>query len=300
MARALVRLLPFEMAILGLFEFAFLFALTFMMLTSGGRTLLLDSTDLPRDCLVLAVMLAVTIAGTAATIGLYRPEICLDRRRFLLSGTIAALLAFPAILMVGGAYRMTLSGEHVIWLARILAIWLPFLLLVRFVLSAVAARMRVTRRVLIVGTGARATQLRRRLAAKRHGLFEAMATYAGDQVDGDTIRGDAGAARARGDAIQERPDSGRVGGLSARLLRDWRVWGIVIAEDETEPHAHADLLDNKLRGVPVFSDLSFQEHHLGRIELAAIDANCCSPTAFRTARCRARSSASSIFPWAWC
>ena len=96
MARALVQLLPFEMAILGLFEFAFLFALIFVMLTAGGHGILLESTDLPRDCLVLAAMLAVTIAGTAATIGLYRPEVCLDRRRFLICGTLAALLAFPA------------------------------------------------------------------------------------------------------------------------------------------------------------------------------------------------------------
>jgi len=81
MARALVQLLPFEMAMLGLFEFAFLFALTFVMLTAGGPTLLLESTDLPRDCLVLAAMLAVTIAGTAATIGLYRPDCLLYTSR---------------------------------------------------------------------------------------------------------------------------------------------------------------------------------------------------------------------------
>ncbi len=182
MARALVQLLPFEMALLGLAEFGFMFALTFDMLTSGGQALL-QSSDLPRDCLVLAAMLALTIAGTAATIGLYRPEVCLDRRRFLQCGTIAALLAFPAILLVSGAYRMTLSGEHVVWLARLLAIWLPCVLLVRFGLSAVAARMPVTRRLLIVGSGTRAMQLRGRLMAKRHGLFEPMLATDGWRSD---------------------------------------------------------------------------------------------------------------------
>ncbi len=256
MARALVQLLPFEMAILVLFEFAFLFALTFAMLSSGGPTLLLESTDLPRDCIILAAMLAVTIAGTAATIGLYRPEVCLDRRRFMLCGTIAALLAFPAILLVSGAYSMTLSGEHIVWLARLLAIWLPFVLLVRFILSAVAARMPVTRQVLILGTGARAVRLRRRLAGKRHGLFEPIVPR-----DEDSFLGEMSLV------------AGAPGGILARAVRDRRVWGIVIAEEETPLRTHAALLDNKLRGVPVFSDLSFQERHLGRIELDAIDNN---------------------------
>jgi len=270
MTRALVQLLPFEMAILGLIEFGFMFALTFMMLTSGGQALL-QSTDLPHDCLVLAAMLALTIAGTAATIGLYRPEVCLDRRRFLQCGTIAALLAFPAILLVSGACRMKLSGEHVAWLARLLIIWLPFVLLVRFGLSAVAARMPVTRRVLIVGSGTRAMQLRRRLTAKRHGLFEPMLATVGLAI-GDAAS--AYAARPTGrEAGKECPNAAREGGLSAHLVREWRVWGIVIAEDIPAPHTHDALLDNKLRGVPVYSDLSFQEQHLGRIELDAIDAN---------------------------
>jgi lipopolysaccharide/colanic/teichoic acid biosynthesis glycosyltransferase len=312
MARALVQLLPFEMALLGLVEFGCMFALTFMMLTSGGQALL-QSTDLPRDCLVLAAMLALTIAGTAATIGLYRPEVCLDRRRFLLCGTIAALLAFPAILMVSGAYRMTMSGEHVVWLARLLAIWLPFVLLVRLGLSAVAARMPVTRRVLIIGNGPRAMQLRRRLTAKRHGLFEPMLATGGPATDGPATGGPAtdgpatggpatgGATTAYAPAIlevaglkiagpkvgglkvagleaagevrNEGPDAAPARRFSAHLVRERRIWGIVIADDEPAPEIHAALLHNKLRGIPVYSDLSFQEHHLGRIELDAIDTN---------------------------
>jgi lipopolysaccharide/colanic/teichoic acid biosynthesis glycosyltransferase len=281
MARALVQFLPLEMALLGLIEFALLFALTFAMLTAGGQPLLLDSTDLPHDCLVLAVMLAVTIAGTAATIGLYRPEVCLDRRRFLLCGTIAALLAFPAILLVSGAYRMTLSGEHVVWLARLLAIWLPFVLLVRFGLSTLASRMPVTRLVLIVGEGDRAARLRRRLTARPRGLFEPVAlpvTLSAPPptvgVSGGTSAGGAdGVSFWRGGAGQGRSDAGPAALLSPGFVRDRRIWGIVIAAGEPAPDTHGALLDNKLRGVPVFSDLSFHEHHLGRIELDAIDAN---------------------------
>jgi sugar transferase (PEP-CTERM system associated) len=263
MTRALGQLLPFEMALLGLFELAFVFVLTLVMLMAGGQALL-ESADLPRDCVILAAMLAVTIAGTAATIGLYRPEVCLDRRRFLLCGTIAALLAFPAILLVSGAYRVTLSGEHIVWLARLLAIWLPFVLLVRFGLSALAARVPVTRLVLVVGEGERASGLRRRLTAKRHGLFEPVAVLPGlflSSAAANTAQGSSGSGVGLADMLS--PDA----------LRDRRVWGIVIAEDEPAPATHDALLDNKLRGIPVFSDVSFQERHLGRIDLDAIHAN---------------------------
>ena len=273
MARGLVRILPFEMAMLGLFEFALLFALNLVLLTAGGPALLLTSTDLPRDCLVLAAMLAVTIAGTAATIGLYRPEVCLDRGRFLLSGTITALVAFPAILLVSGAYRMTLNGEHIVWLVRLLAIWLTFAVLVRFALRALVVRMPVTRRLLIVGDGARASALRQRLAAKRHALFQPVVPETGS-MDGPDDRQwrqpRPGASPSGG-----QPDcqgNGHEGKLS-RFVRDQHIWGIVIAGDEPTQDAHRMLLDNKLRGVPVFNDLSFQEHHLGRIELGAIDDN---------------------------
>jgi sugar transferase (PEP-CTERM system associated) len=274
MARAIVRLLPFEMAILGLFELAVIFALSFVMLTEGGQTLLLQSTDLPRDCLVLAGMLAVTIAGTAATIGLYRPDVCLDRRRFLLSGTIAALLAFPAILLVSGAYRVTLSGEHIAWLARLLAIWLLFALLVRFGFSALATHVPVSRPVLIVGDGMRAARLRQRLAAKPHGLFRPIAAPVQVLEDASRAMLVASPAPGRDDqAPSPHPTSFRDARLSPGFVRDRRIWGIVIAEDVPVPDAHGALLDNKLRGIPIYSDLSFQEHHLGRIELEAIDAD---------------------------
>lgn len=46
------------------------------------------------------------------------------------------------------------------------------------------------------------------------------------------------------------------------------IWGVVVAEDDYETES---LWDIKLRGVPVFDDLIFQEKHLGRIALDAID-----------------------------
>jgi exopolysaccharide biosynthesis polyprenyl glycosylphosphotransferase len=198
----------------------------------------------PGECFALSAILALTIAGVAAAIGLYTPRVCLDRRRFLLCGTLATLLAFPAILLVSDAWSMSLSGEHIAWLARLLAIWLAFVLLVRFVFIALFPRISVTRRVMVIGTGDRATRLRQRLASGRTAMFEPIPPHpwaAGDE-----------------------PASG------PRRARE--CWGIVVASDELALDTHEALFDRKLRGIPVYSDLSFQERHLGRIELDAADA----------------------------
>jgi len=251
MARALVRLLPIEMAVLGVFELALLFALAFAMLIQTGSALWPDSENLPRDCVVLAAMLALTIGATAATIGLYRPDVCLDRRRLLVSASIAALLAFPAILLVSGAYRVSLGEDHVLWLVRLLAIWLSFVLLVRFGFGFLASRLPMTRRVLVLGSGERAAGLVRRLAARRHALFEPVAPLA-LALDSATL--------VQVGAQRNVQGHGRAGARA-------RLWGIVIAGETVEEPA---LSDPTLRGIPVYDDFSFQERHLGRIELDAI------------------------------
>ena len=43
---------------------------------------------------------------TAAAIGLYRPEICIERRRLLINTSVAGLLAFPAVLVVSGSFHI--------------------------------------------------------------------------------------------------------------------------------------------------------------------------------------------------
>ena len=259
MAHALVRLLPVEMAVLGLFELTLSFVLIFVMLSAGGPATLLESTDLTRDCLVLAAMLTVTIAGIAATIGLYRPEVCLHRGRFTLTGTVAALFVFPAILLISRAWHLTLSGGHVMWFAWLTAVWLLTMVLFRCAVSVLALRVPVTRRVLIVGTGPRADDLRWRLAAERHWLFEPIAP--------DAVPAEALSVSAPRSGSVSAPRSG------AHAGRQRRIWGIVIAGDQPEGAIQTTLLDQKLRGVPVYNDVSFQEQHLGRIALEGVDAN---------------------------
>ena len=155
MTRSFAHYLPIEMALLGLFELALSFLLIYAMMTAAGlhEPLADPSSQLVRGGAILAAILALTIAGTAATIGLYRPEVCLDRKRLLINASVAGILAFPAVVLVSSGFRLNLSGYDAIWLARMLLIRLSFMLLTRLGFSPVLRRRRFARRILIVGAG---------------------------------------------------------------------------------------------------------------------------------------------------
>lgn len=138
MTRTFAQYLPVEMALLGLLELVLSFLLIYAML-SMPVTLdpLPAASPFLRGSADLAAMLALTIGSTAATIGLYRPEICLDRKRLLINASIAGFLAFPAVVLVSTGFHLGLSGYDALWVARMLAIWLTGILVIRLAFSLV-------------------------------------------------------------------------------------------------------------------------------------------------------------------
>jgi len=92
MTTVLGRFVTVELAFLGLCELALSFLVIYAMLAmpeaASGQTILSDSAN-------LAAVLAVTIMVTAAVLGLYGPEICVERRRLLINACVAGLLAIP-------------------------------------------------------------------------------------------------------------------------------------------------------------------------------------------------------------
>ena len=139
MTRVLAQVMPLEMAILGLVELLLSYLLIHAMLTTPDVLNLFRVAphNLSQDCAILAAMLSLTIGGTAATIGLYRPEVCLDRKLLLLTAIVAGLVAFPAILLVSGGLHVRLGPQQVFWMAKILAIWLSGTLAIRIAFSRV-------------------------------------------------------------------------------------------------------------------------------------------------------------------
>ena len=244
MTRSFAHYLPIEMALLGLFELALSFLLIYAMMTTPGLLAPLAdaSSQLVRGGAILAAILALTIAGTAATIGLYRPEVCLDRKRLLVNASIAGMLAFPAVVLVSGGFRLNLSGHDAIWLARLLLIWLSVMLLIRLGFSPVLRRRRFARRVLIVGTGISTETICAKLRTGRTRLFEPV-------VLGSDLTM-----------------------LAANHLREQRIWGVILSNDAATEAQRTALLDSKLRGVRVFDATSFHERQLGRIDIDSIDA----------------------------
>ncbi len=144
MTRVLGRFVSLEMAVLGLCELALSFLVIYAMLVVPGVVPILanaphidGSPSVAFDCTYLAAVLALTIVVTAATIGLYRPEVCIERRRLLVNTSVASILAFPAVLMVSGSFNIGLSRYAVLWLTKVLLVWLVCMVASRLIFNHV-------------------------------------------------------------------------------------------------------------------------------------------------------------------
>jgi sugar transferase (PEP-CTERM system associated) len=257
MTRVLGRFVSLEMAVLGLCELALSFLVIYAMLVVPGVLPVLANTavfdgshSVSFESANLAAVLAFTIVVTAAAIGLYRPEICIERRRLLINTSVAGILAFPAVLVVSGSFNIGLSRYAVLWLTKVLLVWLVCILASRLIFNRIMRERWFVRRILVLGSDPRVLHLRKLAGVGRGRLFETVL--------------------ATPDATADLPDTS----VSPDALRRQRIWGIVIANDPSAPDAATlptrNLLDCKLRGVPVFDEAGFCEQQLGRIDLDSV------------------------------
>jgi len=253
MTRVLGRFVSLEMALLGLCELALSFLVIYLMLTTQSTLAeRASAVGLFADSASLAGLLASIILMTAAVIGLYRPEICIERRRLLINTSVAGILAFPVVLFVTGSLHIGLPGHALVGLAKVLFAWLVCMTASRFVFLHLMRERWFVRRILILGGRARAARVRQWTGSGRGRLFEPILP----------------AVDANNAMLEEPP--------SASALRRERIWGIVVTDEEiASPNTLpvTQLLDCKLRGVPVFNEASFCEQHLGRIDLDSLRAD---------------------------
>jgi sugar transferase (PEP-CTERM system associated) len=244
MTRILAQYVSLETAALGLFELILSFLIIEAFLNMPGGRAAIDpmAAGLDANLTNLAGLFAVITAGIATTIGLYRPEVCLERRRLVLTAGVAGLVAFPILLLVSGSFHISLTRWVILWLALVLVVWQAGILATHLAFSAVVRREGMVRRVVILGSERRTARLVEMLQSRRIRLFEPVT-------------------------------AAMLPALSPTHLRQQRIWGVIVADQrEAGPDATA-LLDSKLRGARVLSVTGFCEQHLGRIDLETVDAN---------------------------
>jgi exopolysaccharide biosynthesis polyprenyl glycosylphosphotransferase len=242
MQRAAAHYLPREMAVLGLVEFTLSFGAIEIALQAAGAPVAIPAlVETPtRGDIALAAILALIIGGVALTSGLYRPEVCLNRKRLLTATGLLAITAFAALLFASGGLGRSLSRGHALFTAEVLAAWLAIVILIRLAYGLAVIRTALGRRVLLLGDPGQVSAISVRLRTGRTHLFEPI-------------------------VLHGHP-------VSWPLLRQQGIWGIVVA---SEPGSHSveALLDCKFRGLPVLSAAAFHEHYLGRIDLDALTTN---------------------------
>src|ERR1700744_4521984 len=123
MTRILAQYVSLETAALGVIELilSFLIVEAFLNIVPGGLAALRPmASGLDANLTILAIIFSVVTAGIATTIGLYRPEVCLERRHVVVTAAVAGLVAFPILLLVSGSFHIDLTRWVIFWLALVL------------------------------------------------------------------------------------------------------------------------------------------------------------------------------------
>jgi exopolysaccharide biosynthesis polyprenyl glycosylphosphotransferase len=242
MPRAVAHDLSREMAILGLVELTLSFAAINIAIQVAGASVPVPAVAeiIPSGGIALAAILTFIIGGLALTIGLYRPEVCLDGKRLLMAGGLAATITLTVLLFIDGRLHSGLRGGNALHAAEAITAWLAAMALIRLAYRFVIGHRPMTSRILLIGDPARVGALSVHLRSRRGRLFDPIVHQ------GQT--------------------------LSWPFLRQQNIW-LVVLSSEPERAAVEPLLDGKFRGMRIASAAAFRENYLGRIDLDALTAN---------------------------
>jgi exopolysaccharide biosynthesis polyprenyl glycosylphosphotransferase len=227
------------MAVLGLLELTLSFALIYTGIQATRAPAVLPAVIqmLPQGAVALAAILTLIIGGIAMAIGLYRPEVCLNRRRMFIASGLTAAIIFAVLLLVSRRPGNSLAGADTVHILEALAAWLVTMTLVRLAYGLAVSRNVLGRRILLFGEPKQVGAFAARLRSVPGSLFDLV-------------------------VLHDQP-------VSWPLLRQLGIWGVVVASGPVGQASEA-LLDCKLRGVQVLSGAAFHENYLGRIDLDAL------------------------------
>ncbi len=236
MARMFSRHPAPELAGLWLVEVLACAALAWILLSATGNASALTVAD-------RAVALALTFGVTSIAVGLYSPDTYLETRLLLVNTAVGAVLAFPALWLVGrlvGIDLAGLSGHGGMLLLPALIGWTLLLFGLRIGFSFALRADVFVRRILIIGPEAAASQLGSAIRAVRRGFFEVAAVLPAE------------------DAHLLVAPHGAKG----------RLWGVILAGSAADAVPARHLLRAQARGLRLYTDSEFWERQLRRIDVS--------------------------------
>ena len=242
MTRLFGGFVALEMIVLGILELSLCFLIFYVIFLPGDIAAPVQSLlGLHPATARHAAVLSLTIGVISMTIGMYRPEVCLQTRRLLVNSVVAGVLAFPAILALSAVTDLDpsfLLGQDALWPMKILLSWILLLFVTRLCFRVVLRSGLLSRRVLIVGSAAQAATTALALRSMRRGFF----------------------SLAR---VVPPADAGEV---TAARLHGQRIWAVVVTQDAqaTMAGASARLATARIR---LFDDVAFREQQLRRLDL---------------------------------
>ena len=106
---------------------------------------------LPRSAIGLAATLTLGTGSVALAAGLYRLDICFNRKGLLAVTGLASVTALVVLLFVNNRPDNSLSGGRDLFTSIVFAAWLATMALIRLLYGIAAKRMALTRRILLLG-----------------------------------------------------------------------------------------------------------------------------------------------------
>jgi exopolysaccharide biosynthesis polyprenyl glycosylphosphotransferase len=187
-----------------------------------------------------AAALALTLGVISVAVGLYSHDTYLETRLLLVNTAAGAVLAFPALWLVGRMVGIDVAGGGLRALKVLLAAT-ALLFRLRILFSLALRADLFVRRVLVIGPDAAAARLVGAIRLLHRGFFEVAAVLPVDQA-----------------------------GLLAAPREDGkRVWGVILVGAAADAVPARQLLRAQARGLRLYTDGEFWERQLRRIDVAA-------------------------------
>jgi exopolysaccharide biosynthesis polyprenyl glycosylphosphotransferase len=224
-----------ELAVLWLIEVLACGLLAYLLLSPGASGL---------DAANKAAALALTFGFVSLAVGLYSPDTYLETRMLLVNTAVGAVLAFPALWLVGrlvGIHVVALSAQGGLHAVKALLAWTVLLCSLRLGFSYALRADLFVRRVLIVGPSAAAARLAGAIRMVRRGFFEVAGVLPVE-------------------AAAELADA-RLGGR--------RIWGAILVGEAADTMPARHLLRAQAAGLRLCTDGEFWERQLRRIDVDA-------------------------------